>query len=798
VIVVFLRDPVLIARRPLPPAPETPPPSAQATPTMEEQRKEFEELSAKWGWSEPGGGGAVFDGMPWQPATHAQDPFNGNGPNSPRSADDKMDPLDAQRREFEELSSAKWGWNEQQSGGVVFDDKPDSRTDSNETSSWAQDSSQFAADLHNGGGRFESQDAPVSGFHLSSDGSTWDQTSSANPPGVDWNQYDEETSGQPSLICWNAQEATDGAQAGEQVISPIEDFGNQTNSAHNDVTSVDANQMWASEENSVSFPPFSTAADGCAAVEQQPMADEADFSAQLSNTVHGDGFGNGQEEMPCLQPAQAAEVGLSPKAEEHTQPDFQWNLHAPEFEFRSNLAAPADEYLPQSVPHPSPANTATNDLDGDQTTAENLLVNDAPVLVAPSSALESESPKSFEEEASSALVELVEPSGERKLSATELLVKSSSDAELAVLLAAANDDPDEMDPAEPEDEIFSPRSDNLDDQQALANESKGDGAVEAEDSDEDEDWTFYRNKGDNKEESVMDSEAADTSLTKEGEAESKVEEVCISPTCEANALGAQLQRLAVEDEASAETSPVPTPKENGMENPAHDVGGWEPSASEENNQSGMEPVAEVESVAMEETPIQSEAIEVVQTVSGAQGLTESQPIVDVEPLVAADPVPEAEPVVEEASVSVDAHGEVAAVETVEEQPVAVIEEKPVENQKVDPQTVLEVAPVASLAREPSPVSDTGATVGSDSVAPAAIEKVSVSEKAAPAKKATTPVKKSTGPTSTTAKTSATKEPVKKTDSATRRPQNIELKTADVKPARPTKLSPLRKACLPAR
>ena len=39
--------------------------------------------------------------------------------------------------------------------------------------------------------------------------------------------------------------------------------------------------------------------------------------------------------------------------------------------------------------------------------------------------------------------------------------------------------------------------------------------MEAEDSDEDEDWTFYRNKGDNKEESVMDSEAADTSLTKE-------------------------------------------------------------------------------------------------------------------------------------------------------------------------------------------------------------------------------------------------------------------------------------------
>ena len=143
-----------------------------------------------------------------------------------------------------------------------------------------------------------------------------------------------------------------------------------------------------------------------------------------------------------------------------------------------------------------------------------------------------------------------------------------------------------------------------------------------------------------------------------------------------------------------------------MENPAHDVGSLEPFASED-NQSGMEPVAEVESVAMEETPIQSEEIEEVQTVSEAQGPAESQPIVHVEPLVAADPVPEAEPVVinatiysfvlwnsvnigvkvEEASVSVDAHGEVVAVETVEEQPVAVIEEKPVENQKVDPQTV---------------------------------------------------------------------------------------------------------------
>lgn len=68
------------------------------------------------------------------------------------------------------------------------------------------------------------------------------------------------------------------------------------------------------------------------------------------------------------------------------QPDFQWNLHAPEFQFR--------------------------------------------------------------------------PSTDRKLSATELLVKSSSDAELAVLLAAANDDPDgEMDV----DDVMSPRYDNYGD-----------------------------------------------------------------------------------------------------------------------------------------------------------------------------------------------------------------------------------------------------------------------------------------------------------------------------------------------
>ena len=69
VIVVFFRQPELIAKRPLPPPP--PPPtdsvlsSASAAPTMEQQQHEYEQLAAKWGWNDPQGG-AVFDGTPWQ------------------------------------------------------------------------------------------------------------------------------------------------------------------------------------------------------------------------------------------------------------------------------------------------------------------------------------------------------------------------------------------------------------------------------------------------------------------------------------------------------------------------------------------------------------------------------------------------------------------------------------------------------------------------------------------------------------------------------------------------------------
>jgi len=64
-------------------------------------------------------------------------------------------------------------------------------------------------------------------------------------------------------------------------------------------------------------------------------------------------------------------------------------------------------------------------------------------------------------------------SSERKLSATELLIRSSNDSQLAVLLAAANDDPDdEMD--EPQEELnISPRSDALDDIHNASNAING-------------------------------------------------------------------------------------------------------------------------------------------------------------------------------------------------------------------------------------------------------------------------------------------------------------------------------------
>lgn len=106
VIVVFLRDPALIARRPLPPAPSTSPPP-QVGPTMEEQQEEYDKLTAKWGWNDEAQGGAVFSEPPWQQETAGgQQPVNpfGNG-----EEDDSTGPLpDATD---EELAS-KWGWSE--------------------------------------------------------------------------------------------------------------------------------------------------------------------------------------------------------------------------------------------------------------------------------------------------------------------------------------------------------------------------------------------------------------------------------------------------------------------------------------------------------------------------------------------------------------------------------------------------------------------------------------------------------------------------------------------------------------
>ena len=60
---------------------------------------------------------------------------------------------------------------------------------------------------------------------------------------------------------------------------------------------------------------------------------------------------------------------------------------------------------------------------------------------------------------------------ERKLSATELLVRSSNDSELAVLLAAANDDPEELEDGA--DHLISPRSDALEDQDQQQNLANG-------------------------------------------------------------------------------------------------------------------------------------------------------------------------------------------------------------------------------------------------------------------------------------------------------------------------------------
>ncbi len=107
VIVVFLRDPELIARRPLPPAPSSSPPP-QVGPTMEEQQEEYDKLTAKWGWSEPQGG-AVFNETPWQ-----QDPVDGlhQQPQNPFGNGDDDEAAGPLHHPTDEELAAKWGWSE--------------------------------------------------------------------------------------------------------------------------------------------------------------------------------------------------------------------------------------------------------------------------------------------------------------------------------------------------------------------------------------------------------------------------------------------------------------------------------------------------------------------------------------------------------------------------------------------------------------------------------------------------------------------------------------------------------------
>ena len=243
-------------------------------------------------------------------------------------------------------------------------------------------------------------------FHLSSDGSTWDQTSgNTQPTGVDWNQYDEELSGQPSLIFVGQSDETAST---EQIISPIEDLG--VNELNGPAITEEDRQMWASEENSVTFPPViqqqvQEEAAAAAVVDEGIAGDEADFTCSSSSVVES----AVEDTKPDVVVAAA-----------ENDPDFHWNLHAPEFEFR-----PTTEVSPSELSlQPS----------GEVHAAESA------------------------------------SSSERKLSATELLIRSSNDAQLAVLLAAANDDPDEM---EPQDLNISPRSDALDDIHNASNAING-------------------------------------------------------------------------------------------------------------------------------------------------------------------------------------------------------------------------------------------------------------------------------------------------------------------------------------
>jgi hypothetical protein len=286
---------------------------------------------------------------------------------------------------------------------------------------------------------------------LSSDGSTWDQTSgTAQPAGVDWNQYDEELSGQPSLIFVSQSEET-SAVSTEQIISPIEDLIAVSDMNGRAITEADR-QMWASEENSVSFPPVTqpvvVAEDEIVATEEEEEEDDDDHHQQENQHQAAANFDDGSfvdegiagDEtdfvvgssssmvdsalvVDCQQQPDiiAASAVIAPT---ENDPDFHWNLHAPEFEFRPSESSPLEQQQQQ-------------------------------------------------QQQTEMVDESVVSSSERKLSATELLIRSSNDSQLAVLLAAANDDPDdEMD--EPQEELnISPRSDALDDIHNASNAING-------------------------------------------------------------------------------------------------------------------------------------------------------------------------------------------------------------------------------------------------------------------------------------------------------------------------------------
>ena len=131
---------------------------------------------------------------------------------------------------------------------------------------------------------------------MSSDGSTWDQTSgTVQPAGVDWNQYDEELSGQPSLIFVSQSEETSAVQT-EQIISPIEDLIAVSDMNGRAITEADR-QMWASEENSVSFPPVTqpvvVAEDEIVATEEEEEDEDDDHHLQENQHQAAANFDDG-------------------------------------------------------------------------------------------------------------------------------------------------------------------------------------------------------------------------------------------------------------------------------------------------------------------------------------------------------------------------------------------------------------------------------------------------------------------------------------------------------------------------